>query len=826
MTSRKQQSRLREDFISKLSSNKQHFLALLFLFLLPLILYSAIFFGGKQFLGNDVIQWRAGAESVIEYMHSHDGEHPNWDTNMFSGMPSAVIHNPSSPPNIDTFIKWMGGKTSPLPFFWILLAGAYFFFVIQGFRPFSAALGAVLMGFTTYLPIIIQAGHYSKFLAFSFIPWMFVGYYMVSRWNKTLLGFFVFALSMTLQLRANHPQVTYYFLYLLGFWWIYDTWGAYRKEEIMDWARRTGVAIGAGILALLCSIDLYWRIYDYSQYSIRGGASLNSLQGSGLSLDYAFSWSQGFGELLTLIIPGLFGGASGEAYWGPKPFTSGPHYFGAIAFILALLGLIYYRKKLKYLFFGVGTLTLLFSLGSHFMLLNEFMFHYMPYFNKFRTPEMWLIVTVFCYSVLAVYGLEALLQIARNNAQKKLLMPLGIAIAIGAIFVFGSDSLLSFEKPGEMEQYIQQVASQNNISPENPQVQQRVQQYINNRLKPDRKELASSDAIRYLILSLLAGILILAFAWNKLSKGYLLIGLLFLTAFDMLTLDNRYVNEAGMFPDRLEAEQLIRKQKQPADHFIMQNIASGMGWPYRAYPLMSNPFNNAIPSYFYPSIGGYTGVKLGYYQETVEHFLTEDSGNATIHKGSHKILDMLNVKYISTQQPLSLPGYSEVFSQQNQYVYQNEDVLPKAFFVDSIIPVASPTEAMEQLKKNSFHPSQQAIVETEDTITASTDSTAEVKVTSYDAKNIQIETSSGDDGFLVLSEIYYPDGWHVTIDDEPAKIYKTNFILRGLQVPAGNHTISMTFEPISSIWGQRLAWVGHIILLISGIGVIALLYRR
>src|SRR5699024_1003032 len=142
------------------------------------------------------------------------------------------------------------------------------------------------------------------------------------------------------------------------------------------------------------------------------------------------------------------------------------------------------------------------------------------------------------------------------------------------------------------------------------------------------------------------------------------------------------------------------------------------------------------------------------------------------------------------------------------------------------IPVASPTEAMEQLKKNSFHPSQQAIVETEDTITASTDSTAEVKVTSYDAKNIQIETSSGDDGLLVLSEIYYPDGWHVTIDDEPAKIYKTNFILRGLQVPAGNHTISMTFEPMCRIWGQRLASVGHIILLISGIGVIALLYRR
>ena len=827
MSTKHQQATLKDDVISRLSANKQHALALGILFLLPLVLYSAIFFGGKQFLGNDVLQWRAGAESVINYMETHDGEHPNWATNMFSGMPSAVIHNPSSPPSVDSFVKWIGGDTHPLPFFWILLGGAYFFFILQGVRPFSAALGSILIGFTTYLPIIIEAGHYSKFLAFSFIPWMFAGYYMVSRWDKKLLPFFVFALAMTLQLRSNHPQVTYYFLYLLGFWWIYDSWAAYKKDDIMDWLQRTGVAFGAGILAMLCSIDLYWRMYDYAQYSIRGGSSLDAAQGSGLSLEYAFSWSQGVGELLTLIIPGLYGGSSGEAYWGPKSFTSGPHYLGAIAFVLALIGLFRYRKKLKYLFFGVGSLTMLFSLGYHFPLLNEFMFNYMPYFNKFRTPEMWLIVSIFCFSVLAVYGVEALFEIAKSHKRSlnDLFLPLGIALGLGLVFTLASDALLSFEKPGESQRYAQQVAQQNNISPDNPQVQQRVQQFINTRLKPERKEMAAGDATRYLILVLLAGGLIVAFVKRKISKGYLLAGLLLLAAYDMLRVDSRYVKQDRMVSDRLEAEQLIQQQQQPADRFIMKNTDSENGWPYRAYPLMSNPFNNAIPAYFYPSIGGYTGVKIGYYQEMVDNFLTNERGNPTINMQSHAMLDLLNVKYISINQQLPFSGYTEVFSQNGQRVYRNDDVLPKAFFVNSVTSVNTPQEAVRQMKGTDFNPANQAIVETTTPIESFVDSTAEVSITSYSANRIELKTSAQNDGFIVLSEIYYPDGWEASIDGEPVEILKTNFILRGLQVPAGDHTITMTFEPVSNTWGLRMAWLGHIILWISGIGAIAMAYQ-
>lgn len=824
MNSKFQPHALKEDFISRLSRNKKHGIALVLLFLLPLVLYSAIFFGGKQFLGNDVLQYRAGAESVINYIETHEGEHPNWATNMFSGMPSYVLHNPPSPPSIDTFFKWIGGDTHPLVFFWILLSGAYCFFIIQGVRPFSAALGAVLIGFTTYLPIIIEAGHYGKFMAFSFIPWMFVGYFLVSRSSKKLAAFFIFALAIMLQLRANHPQITYYFLYLLGFWWMYDTWMAYKKEEIRDWLQRTGIAFGAGVLAIICSIDLYWRLYEYARYSTRGGSTLDtSSQVGGLSLEYAFSWSQGIGELLTLVIPGLYGGSSGEAYWGPKSFTSGPHYLGGVAFLLALVGLFRYRKKIKYLFFGVGSLTTLFSLGYHFPLLNEFLFTYMPYFNKFRTPEMWLIVSVFCFSVLAVYGVEALFDMARDKTKSihDLFLPLGVAAGLGIVFALGSDALLSFEKPGEVDQYTRQVAQQNNVSPDNPQVRQKVSNFINTRLKPERKEMASSDSIRYFVLVLLAGALIYGFMKKKVSSGYFLAGLLMLATYDMMNVDSRYVNEDQMTANRLEAEQLIQQQQQPVDKYVMQQIDSEEGYPYRVFPLMRNPFNNAIPAYFYPTIGGYTGAKLAHYQDMVDHLLMDGPANI-----NEPILDMLNVRYVTAQQALPLDesnGYTEVFSQGEQRVYRNDDVLPKAFFVDSVTTVSGPRQAVDLMKPSAgFNPAAKAIVETAETITASTDTTAGASVTSYDAKTIEIETSSPDEGFLVLSEIYYPAGWEATIDGEPATIFKTNFVLRGLQVPAGEHTIRMTFEPASNIWGLRLAWAGHILLWVTGIGAVGL----
>lgn len=810
------QGSLKEDFISRLSGNKQHLAALAILFVLPLILYSSIFLGDKRFLGNDVLQWRAGTESIFEYQEKH-GENPLWATNMFSGMPSYVISAPQSAPNIDTFIKTVSDSTYPLPYYWVLLGGAYLLFILMGARPLTATIGSVAIAFSTYFPIIIEAGHYAKFQAYAWIPWVLIGYWMITRSNKKLLAFFVFGLALTLELRANHPQVFYYFIYLLGFWWIYDSYQAYRKQELKPWLTRTALIAGAGILAIISSMESYWRLYEYSQFSTRGGSTLDVGSGSGLALDYAFRWSQGWGELLTLIIPGLFGGSSGEAYWGPKPFTSGPHYLGAVAFILALFGLLYYRKKIKWLFFGVGILAMLFSLGDHFRLLNEFMFNYVPFFNKFRTPEMWLIVTVFCYSVLAIFGVQTLFTLAKENKDslQPLFAPLGIALALGLIFALGSDALLSFEKPGERQQYAQQVAQRNNVSPSNPQVQQAVDNFINTRLKPERKELAKSDSVRFLILVVLASTLIFLFYRQKLSKGYFLLGLILLVSYDMLSIAERYVNEDQLVSDQFDTERYIQQQKRPIDEFLIEHIDSGNGYPWRVFPLLDNPFNNAVPAYFYPSIGGYTGAKLAHYQDMIDRLLMTGPQGINM-----PILDMLNVKYISIGQQLPFENLEQVYQNENRFVYENTDVLPKAFYVDSVVTVNSPQEAVAKMEPGSgFDPSEFAVIETDKSITASSDTSAVVEVARYNAKTITLKTQRSSAGFLVLSEIYYPAGWEATIDGEPAEIYKTNFVLRGLQVPAGEHTITMTFEPQSAVWGARLAWAGHIVL--WGIGIVA-----
>jgi len=820
---------LKSDFISELSRSKRHIVALLILFILPIILYNATVLGGKRYMGHDTLQWRAGAESIIQYRQK-TGVEPLWATNMFSGMPAYVVSVEKAVKNIDTLLFGISRSIFPAMHYWILLLGLYVFFLIQDIRPLAASLGSVIIGFTTYIPIIIGAGHNTKFAAFVFVPWLFVGYWMLTRSKWRLLSFFVFTFAATLEFRAGHPQMTYYFFYLLGFWWIYDGIRAYQTNELKKWGINTGFLALAGVVAIISNLQPYWSMMEYTPFSTRGGSAIAQNGGGGLNLEYAFSWSQGWGELLTLIIPGLFGGASSQGtYWGPKPGTSGPHYLGAIAFVLVLFGIILYKKRRKYLFLGVGVLTMLFSLGYHFRLLNELMFRYVPYFNKFRTPEMWLIVTVFCFGVLAVYGLNEIFALTENSLKKRskqdlkpLYMPLGIAVGLGLIFALGSGSLLSFEKPGEMQQIAQQVAQQNNVSPSNPQVQQRVRQYINTRIKPERKAKAKSDSIRYFVLVLLASGLILGFYKQKIGPGYFLLGLIILASYDMLSVDNRYMNEGALAPERIDLADQIKQQERPQDQFIVKQNANHEAYPWRVFPLDQNPFNNAIPCYFYPSIGGYTGAKISYYQDMVDELLF--TGNYGINT---QVLDMLNVKYITAHRSLPIPGLKSVFNQQGGQVYENTTVLPKAFFVDTVQTVTTPHDAVDLMKpQQGFDASHKAIVESDQPLQVQSDSTAGVRVSNYGPRNISLSSQSSKKGFMVLSEIYYPPGWTATVDGEPTEIYKTNYILRGIEVPAGKHEIKFSFNPRSYVWGARLAWVGSIFQWILGLIAIGFYYKE
>jgi hypothetical protein len=804
------------DFWEKLPATKKHVFALLFLFILPVILFHASVLGGQQYMGHDVIQWRAGAESLMQHQEQYD-ETAHWASNMFSGMPATTISHPPQISNLDNTVLRGLRVIYPAAEMWILLAGAYLMFILLGARPLSAVFGAIIIGFTTYIPIIIGAGHNAKFLAYIYIPWLYSGYLLLTRSKiNPWLAFFIFAWALTLHMRAYHPQVTYFFLFPLGTLFIYDLVKAVRSGSAKPFAIHTAWLLGAAVVAVLISVQLYWSTMEYSPFSMRGGSELAGTDG--LARDYAFAWSQGWGELLTLLIPGAYGGS--ELYWGPKTFTSGPHYFGALAFLFFVIGVVKSDHRLKWVFLGPGIATVLFSLGEHFGALNNLMFAWFPLFDKFRVPEMWLMVSVFCFAFPAVLGLDWMLEKLKSKAgeewKRVLYLPAGMAL-VALVIGF---TMLSFEKPGEREQLVQQIAQQNQVDVNDPRVQQTVDRYIRNELIPEREDLARGDTLRFAVLFLVGAVLIWAMGLKKIPLSAGAIAFCVILAYDFISVDNRYLSERSLVDGDMTREGYIERTERNLDRFLRENVETDEGWKYRVLPLLDNPFNNAIPAYFYPSAGGYSGAKLGYYQDLIDEAIF--SGSMGINLG---ILNMLNIRYLSTQSPVGIPGFETAFRDERGVVIENTGVLPKAWFVDSVEVLESQPAVLRRISDD-FDPSQTAFATMEPSVNIEPDPDSEVRITTYNANAISMEISRSEPGFLVLGEIWYPPGWSATLNGDEIEIIRTNYVLRGFEIPAGNHTLELRLEPVWYAAGNRLAVIGTVLLFGSGAFALFLQFRR
>jgi hypothetical protein len=797
----------------------KHAVCLVVLILLPTFLFPDVFWGDSRFVAHDTIQWRASAESIIAERNA-TGEEPLWAANQFSGMPAYLVSYKKSVPNIDNILT-IPETLYPASFFWILIIGMYLFLIRLGFRPASSLLGAILAGFSTYLPIIVGAGHNSKFVALSFIPWVMLGYAMLRDQDRNKwLAAFVFTGAFILQLRAGHPQITYYFMWLLGIWFLYDAFKAWKDGNLKPFAGVAMLVVLSGVVTLIANAQPYWSIYEYSPFSIRGGGGADSPGGAGLDMEYAFRWSQGWGELITLLIPNAFGGSA--AYWGPKSGTSGPHYFGAITMVFLLIGLWKSDFKLKWVFFGAGAITMLFSLGENFMALNTFMFNYFPLFNKFRAPETWLVVAGFCFPVVAVAGIEYLAK-KSGELKKSDWLPAMIPVAVIAIVAaLGSGTVLSFEKPGQAEQFIEQLASANQLSPSDPRVQQQVNDFIETNLKPERKALAERDGLRFLIIVTLSIAVLIGLAFRKLSAGPATLILVLIAGYDVLTVGQRYANENSMAPKDFDAQRTIEQTRRPLDTWLAENVKTAEPWSYRVFPLSDNPFNNALPSYFYPSLGGYSGARMAIYDDIMSRSIFV--GDFGLNIG---LMNMLNTKYITYGAELELPGFDPVHEVDGVVVYENTYVLPKAWFVDRADVVLNKENALARINQFTFDPSREAVVEYDRLLPNLTaDSTASATVTSYSARQIDVQVSrTSGSGLLVLGELYYPRGWTATVDGEPTEILKTNFAIRGVVVPEGSHMVSFTFEPSSHSSGTTIAWVGHLAWLLMG-GVALMFHLR
>ena len=794
---------------------QRHGLPLVGFFVLSMLYFAPVHFDGMGLHGSDIVQWRGMAEAMIEY-EAETGEPALWAPNLFSGMPGYHIRYAPAAPQLDTIVDALRPYLWPTTHFFLLMGGLYALVLYLVRDRWAAILAALGFGFTTYLFIILGAGHQTKFVALAYAPYLLLAFAYGMR-RPGLLSSLLFGAALSLHLRADHPQITYYVLMVALVWWIVETVRAGRQSAWAAHLKTTGwLALGT-VVGLVMVIHPYWSTFVYKDFSIRGAAAGGDAGSGSLAWDYAMRWSQGPGEFLTLLVADAFGGG-GQTYWGPKPFTSGPHYVGGVIVALAGLALWKVRSRLV-LALGLGALTTgLFAMGHHASWLNRPMFEYFPYFSAFRTPETWMSITVLAIVLLAAFGLRAVLQPPASRGTKRRqqahrptrslslrdsLLPFGAVAGLMLLLWAGGDGLLSFEKPNErarIEQAIQQQRP--DLSLNNP----RVQQFIRSQLSDQRQErqaLFQADVQRTLVFVVLAMGLIWAYRSERITAPWIVgLGLAALVLVDLWGVGKRYLGREDFSPTQ-QAEAQI--ETYGFDRFLMdRREAAGGPGTFRIYPMALNPMNNAKPSYHHESIGGYHGAKLRRYQDYID-FILEPNQRGGPNKGA---LNLMGGRYIIGQR--ALPGTEPVYrdDETGLQVFENPDALPRAFFVDRIT-VESDQEALwNRLGDASTDLRTQAFRETPLDVTLDpipSGTPPSVQLETFTPPEIEWRLNTSGQHLLVVNEVYYPAGWNAYLNGEPVPIHRVNYLQRGVVVPAGEHTLTMRFEPVSNRVGGVLA---------------------
>lgn len=794
-------------------------IAIIGLFIALSFVYFPAAWQGKELYQHDVLQAQAGQKEMMD-IQKRDGDLPLWTNSMFSGMPAYQIYA-DLPSNVGTYI--MRGFKSlfphPIDVVVLYLVGAYLLFQVLRVRPWLAAVGAIAFAFSSYNFIYIEAGHSSKTYAMAFLAPILAGILLTYR-GKYLWGGVIIAFALALEIRVNHVQVPYYMFIGLLLLAAIELYHAYKNKTLDVFSKATGVQILTLILAVAVNASLLWPTYEYSQESTRGASNLVSAtsgtDGGGLDREYAYQWSQGMGETLTFLIPHAYGGGTAPlldekshtaqlfwnqgatpdqavsaaqslpTYWGEKPFTSGPWYFGAGVVFLFILGIIIVKGRLKWWLVGATALFILLSFGRHFPLVSDLFFHYFPMYNKFRAVESTLMIASLLIPILAVLGVDQLLKNGPSikNIDKKLLYTFcgvgGLTLLIALI----PELFLKFRTSGH-QQMVDQLAQQ--IGDRQFATQ------ISSALIKDRISLARADAFRsFVIVALTFGVLWLMIK-QKLHalSGVLVLGLV--TLVDLWSVDKRYLNDSRF----VEPTQLTRQFNAPRE--VDQLILMDKDPHFRVLDLTTSPFQDARTSYYHKSIGGYHAAKLMRYQELIERQLTSAI--------NEDVLDMLNTRYLITPN-----------NQGGEGMRRRQSASGNAWFVERVTFVADNEEEMNAL--NSFDPQKEAFVHEEfrsvlqeGRIQAPDNSS--ITLTQYRPDHLVYEYSAPNDVMAVFSEIWYHKGWKAYVDGQELPIIRANYVLRALQLPGGNHQVEFKFEPVSYHRGETISLIASIILVLG-----------
>jgi len=749
---------------------------------------------GKLLDMPDITHHKGMSKEVTDFREA-TGEEALWTNAMFSGMPAYQISTKSNNNLIQYVVKAIKlGIPRPANLLFLYLLGFYLLLLSLKVDYRLSSVGAIAFAFSSYFFIIIMAGHMTKALAIAYVP-MVVAAVLYTYRGKMLLGGVLTALTVALQLYANHLQITYYLVLVLILIGIVQFVKDLKVNNLNSFAKRSGVLVLAALLASGTAVTRLSTTMEYGKDSTRGKSELtNNLDNktSGLDKDYATSWSYGVAETFTLLIPNFYGGASQGAlttdsetynaikrapnakqlikqlplYWGTQPFTSGPTYAGAIVMFLFIFGLFFVKSEMRVWILLATILSIMLAWGKNFMPLTDLFLDYFPGYNKFRAVSMILVIAEFTIPLLGFVALNKFLTTETSENEKKKPLQLAFYIVGGLTLVFALMPTLFFDFVGGQDANLAKNG------------------WPIDALQSDRAGLLSADSWRSFIFITLTFGTMWMFLKNKLSSKFVILiaGVLILA--DMWTVNKRYLND----------DHFVRKSKVEIPYHPTQadqQILRDKDPNFRVFNQSVSTFNDASTSYFHKSIGGYHGAKLKRYQELIENHIS---------KGNMAVLNMLNTKYFITPK-----GQAQ----------QNPAAMGNAWFVNEINTVADADAEIAAL--NGFNPENTAIIDvrfSEQMIDGLDNTGASISLIEYKPNYLKYNSNSSKNGIAIFSEIYYDKGWNAYVDGELKPHFRANYVLRGMQIPAGNLIVEFKFEPAVYHISERIALTSSIILLL------------
>ena len=797
-----------------------HVCLIALMFIVTCVFFSPIL-QGKSLQQGDVISYQGMSKANKDY-HEETGDYAIWSPSMFSGMPAYQI---TEPPKKTIFTPLgtalslsFNGDWEDLGVLFLYLLGFYAALAALGVSPWLALLGALAFGLGSYNIIIIEAGHITKAHAMAMIAPILAGMILCFR-RKYVWGGILFTLALGLQFHFNHIQITYYTMIgglILGL--------TYLIYSIKD-KKMKSFGIGAAILVVGCAFAIgtnarhLFENQEYSKYTMRGGSELTirpehasdmPTNDKGLDINYAYSWSYGVGETYTLLVPGAYGGGSGEKvskdsecyktfrqdrlplYWGNQPFTSGPVYFGAIIIFLFVLGMFVVKGPERWWILIASILSIMMAWGRNFMGLNEWLFNHLPLYNMFRTPSMSLVLANVCMVLMAILALKAVFE---AEDKKKITRSLYWATGITGGFIIlmmlckGAFSFTGASDAQMANAYGDQWS------------------FIQNLFIAERESLFMHDSWRSLFLIIAAAAVLWMYSNEKLKKSGWVIGILtVLIVCDLWNVDRRYIDDNNYVSGR-------QAKLAPAQYdYDIDQIATMYGdEDYRVLNLAVNTFNDATPSAFHNQIGGYHAAKLRRYQDLIDFYIS--------YHIDLDIINMLNGRYIVLQ---------------NGQVQRNPDALGNAWFVDNYQLVENPDAEIKAIGE--INPAQTATIDQcwkEQlkglTNTQLLDSTATIEMVHnkpYNPDHLTYKTHATKKQLAVFSEIYYAPDWRAYIDGKPAEYFRANYVLRSMIVPAGNHTIEFINEAPLMHKLDNINLIVSIVLVVVIAGVLIVYYHK